>query len=160
MRLIDISTPKYPDSWVKVDDEDYDYINQWKWFRDSVGYATRCFCTDGKHKQVRMHKFITGTDSKTIIDHANGDALDNRRCNLRECSQRENLQNRKPKHNGHSKYKGVSYHMNTKKWYSKITVFGDVIKLYYGDSEIDAAKAYDMAAIEHFGEFAKTNGFF
>ncbi len=91
------------------------------------------------------------------LDHVDGNPLNNLIDNLRESSQQENMFNRRPSANKSSAFKGVSWHKNSKKWRSYITVDDKHISLGYFNEEVAAAKAYDVAAKVLFGAFAKGN---
>ncbi len=91
-----------------------------------------------------------------MVDHRNHDGLDNRRENLRPCTRKENQRNQKIQHGKASKFKGV-FRDCPDKWTSLITVNGRKIRLGNFALEEDAAKAYDKAAQQHFGEFACLN---
>lgn len=100
--------------------------------------------------------FMTG-ECPEFIDHINGDTSDNRIGNLRECTVAQNQHNQKPQKGRSSKFKGVSWAKRDRRWTSAIKAYG--IRKHLGSftSEIDAAMAYDKAASELFGDFAKTN---
>lgn len=101
-------------------------------------------------------------DAGCVVDHINGDRLDNRRDNLRECTQAGNLQNARARvmHGSlpvQSPFKGVSGAKGGK-WRAYISAAGQrYIHLGTFDAPEEAARAYDAAAIEHFGEFARLN---
>lgn len=146
-----------------VDTEDYEFISQWKWHHSS-GYAIRseylgCFNGQGKSKTIYLHRVILGTPEKFHTDHINGDKLDNRRSNLRMCTRTENMRNRK-KQDGSSKYKGVTWYKKLGKWSVRITHEEKRKFLGYFYSEESAALAYNKAAKEFYGEFARINEFF
>lgn len=111
----------------------------------------------GRHSMVRMHRIIMGvTDAHILVDHINGDGLDNRRSNLRICTKRQNACNQKLSSANKSGYKGVhlSRHGN---WYACIKSHGKTKKLGTYASKEAAAMAYNEAAVEMFGEFANLN---
>jgi len=136
-----------------VDAEDYDHLMQFKWFYTCYGYAAR----NARDKTLLMHRVILSADKGFNIDHINGDALDNRKSNLRFCSQAENSRNRKLRKGGTSKFKGVGWHKATGKWvaYIKVNYKHKHLGLFVDEKE--AAMAYDAAALLYFGEFAATN---
>lgn len=147
-----------------VDDEDYDWLMQWKWCARIVNgtyYAFRrpyC-CETGISKRVLilMHREILGLcngDGKHT-DHINHHGWDNRKSNLRTCTIRENRLNSLPRKNTTSKYKGVSRHQG--KWRAQICNHGETILLGEHVSETEAARIYDAKAKELFGEFAYRN---
>lgn len=146
---------------VIIDNEDYDIIKDYKWGvskKVDSFYVMRTGKSDLniKHK-VRLHRAITSCPSDKVVDHINGNTLDNRKCNLRVCTNAENLRNSRGKRNSTSKYKGVSYDKEKKRWASRICINSKEIKLGKFKSEIDAAKKYNEAAIIYHGEFAKLN---
>lgn len=77
---------------VKVDDADFDWLNEYKWFAHSGGYAA----TKTNGRSVLMHRLIMNTPEGMDTDHINRDKSDNRRLNLRVCTRAENLKNRNP----------------------------------------------------------------
>jgi hypothetical protein len=145
-----------------VDDADFVFLSQYTWRikRDShTNYAQTSVSTGlKKPRQVMLsiHRLIMDAQPGQQVDHKNGNGLDNRRENLRICSQKENVRNR---HStvGKSKYKGVSWNTAKGKW--KVTIFPDYQQVFLGyfDDEDEAAKIYDEAAQEYYGEFAKLN---
>lgn len=140
-----------------VDDSDYEFLMQWKWQYHSAGYARRDYQIDNKKYKVYMHRVIIGVENGLVTDHINGNKLDNRKENLRLCSQRQNSMNSHETKNSSSKFKGVSLFKRDSNWSSGITVNGKKKHLGYFLSETDAAAAYNEAAIKYFGEFAKLN---
>lgn len=143
-----------------VDDEDYEWLRQWKWFakRDkNTFYAARLTGKWPKQKTIRMHRQILNVPSNFEVDHVNHNGLDNRRCNIRICTSAQNHHNQLPYKNHSSQYKGVYWSKAKKKWHSSIHSNRKRIHIGYCNNEIDAAKAYDAKAKELFGEFALTN---
>jgi hypothetical protein len=149
-----------------VDDDKYDYLNQWKWFaRKShrTYYAERKIrLITGKQKTIHMHHDVFS--STTQLDHIDGNGLNNQLLNLRAANSLQNSRNKKKRNNCSSIFYGVSLYKPTGKWHAQIRA-GNLqengnhkrIHLGYFDLEIEAAIAYDMAAKKHFGEFAKLN---
>lgn len=91
-----------------------------------------------------------------VVDHINRNGLDNRRANLRLVTIAQNNMNRRPWSRS-SKFKGVSFHKNQNRFIARITVNGKRLHLGSFINESAAAKAYDKAALEHFGQFAYLN---
>jgi len=148
-----------------VDDKDYDWLSRWKWHyvkayysKRELGYAVRHpEMKNGKRDTViLMHREIVNTPKEMETDHKNGNGLDNRRSNLRMCTRSQNLANQ---HSiiGSSKYKGVAWHKRDKKWMSYIMKDKQTHYLGYFTDEKDAARSYNKAAIEMFGEFVCLN---
>lgn len=134
-----------------IDAEDYQKVCEVKW-HFSEGYVKDA---DGN----RLHRLIMGLprDSYLEVDHRNHDGLDNRKTNLRICSHAQNVRNRKKSCTNTSGFKGVDFKKDTGKWAARIGVNGTRKHLGSFVSILDAARAYDTAAIEKFGQFAATN---
>jgi len=133
-----------------VDDEDYDSVS-------SIVWHTKCLPKPyAFHGNMKMERFILNPPEGLVIDHINGDGLDNRKNNLRVCSQGENTRNRSKQSNASKRYKGV-YLLRGKYWGAKIYPHGKQIFLGYYSSDVDAALAYNAAALKHYGEYARLN---
>ena len=116
----------------------------------------------GKKTQIPLHRLLMNAKKGQFVDHINGNTFDNRITNLRFCTLSENSKNKKPRINSTSKYLGVSIDVNKYKvprFRSQINKGGKVINLGSFISEIEAAKAYNEAAIKYHGEFANLNKF-
>ena len=143
-----------------VDDEDYDYINQWKWYANKIHrtyYAMRRRYTTENGPLIRyMHREIMEVDIDKQIDHKDGDGLNNQRENLRICTCAENSHNMRKFRGKSSKYKGVSVDKNG---YITAYFYNNSKSFYIGrfKTEESAAKAYDKMAREYYGEFANLN---
>jgi hypothetical protein len=137
-----------------VDDETYKWASQLKWYaqedRNNLVYAKHGY------PRVSLHRLILGAQPGEFVDHIDGDGLNNRKRNLRICTNSENSMNRRPQ-KGTSIYKGVYWHKDNKKWRARIRLNGKLIFLGYFNNEITAARAYDKKARELFGEFANLN---
>lgn len=142
-----------------VDDDDFERLSRYKWHYmrkkcASPGYASRSFPGQGN---LSMHRFIMGAKKGQIVDHINGDTLDNRRANLRFCEHKENSRNQRKRRITQSKYKGLSRAKGRSIWQVQISVNGKKTTVGNFASEEDAARAYDKAARMYYGEFAATN---
>ena len=137
-----------------VDDAQYEFLVQWKWSY-SEGYAMRRKNKKPNGKNIKMHRVIIGAPDGKLVDHINGNTLDNRKENLRLCDARQNTINRKPR--GKSKYKGVYYRKDCKKWAAGMKIKGKPLHLGIFDKEKDAARAYNKEAKKRYGAFAVLN---
>lgn len=137
-----------------VDCEDFDWLNQWKWHAHKTPKTFYACRTDWSvKKMIRMHALICGDGA----DHKNLNGLDNRRSNLRKATRSQQGGNRPANKNNKSGFKGVSWSKRGNRWYAYITKDRRVRFLGAFHSKIDAARAYDDAAKEAFGEFAFLN---
>lgn len=142
-----------------VDDSDYELLSQWKWHavKDKDAFYAR-HSVKGK-KGIRMHRMIMDFPNIGMIDHKDGDGLNNQRDNLRVCTNTQNLRNMKPRKNTSSKYKGVSYYSRDDNWIGRIGVKNKSRHLGYFESELEAAIIYNITARRYFGEYARVNIF-
>lgn len=151
-----------------IDNADYELVSKYKWHAivsSSTFYATN-------DKVGRMHRLILGiTDPKIFVDHIDGSGGNNRRSNIRICTNSDNQKNKKPI--GTSKYLGVNLRKYTgdgiyrngrrkglpkpDRWIAKIKANGKYLYIGIFKNERRAAKAYDEAAKKHHGEFANLN---
>lgn len=147
MKKIPLTQGKY----ALVDDEDYEYLSQWKWQYHPKGYATR-------RGSIKMHRIINQTPIGMVTDHINGDGLDNRKLNLRSCTQAQNTMNRRLGRNSKSGYKGVVWREKSKDFVVYINANGKRIWLKTYHALEDAVKAREEAEIKYHGEFARARG--
>jgi hypothetical protein len=142
-----------------VDDEDYEHVvaaGPWHFaICDGKFYARRHVKgPDGKTTTEGMHTFLTGW---ALVDHKNGDGLDNTRANLRPATPGQNVANQRISRRNTSGFKGVNLHKFSGLWRASIGFRGKSRHLGYFHSPEDAARAYDAAAADLFGEFARPN---
>jgi hypothetical protein len=105
-----------------------------------------------------MHRLIAGAGPKDLVDHHNGNGLDNRRLNLRIATGSQNLANRwRQRNNRTSQYKGVFWDSHRERWSASIHVKQKTRALGRFTDEANAARAYDRAALDAWGQFARLN---
>lgn len=144
---------------VLVDEADVARVSAFKWCAKVCGggkvYAARGVRNGAKVEHVYLHRWLLGVTSRRRVDHENGDTLDCRRENLRRATHRQNMQNIRVAR-GVSGFKGVGP-TRSGRWHAAITVAGRERYLGTFQAPEAAARAYDRAAVEHFGAFAATN---
>lgn len=137
-----------------VDAADFDDVNQLVWchVNTGTGYAV----TNSGDAQISMHRWIMGAPDGVEVDHVNRDGLDNRRSNLRFATVRQNMVN-KASRNRYG-YKGIRFDAKYGgRWYASIRIDGARTHLGVWPTAEDAARAYDRAARQHHGAFARYN---
>lgn len=142
-----------------VDDADYDWvIAAGSWSARPSGrtvYAQRSVRKPGGGQTTQsLHTFLTGWP---YVDHENGDGLDNRRANRRQATHPQNMGNKRLYGNSATGFKGVTRRKRDGRYQAQIQAAGVHKHLGYHDTPEDAARAYDAAALELFGEFARPN---
>lgn len=140
--------------WAKVDLDDLEKVKPFLWRLNGDGYAIASCWVDDYKTTVRMHRLILDAEVGQFVDHINGDPLDNRRSNLRVCSQPQNMRNRRSWNS--LGFKGVQKLKNGK-YSARLAINGKQTHLGCFESVEEAAKAYDLAAAQHFGSFARPN---
>jgi hypothetical protein len=157
MKKIPLKQGKY----ALVDDADYEWLKQYKWaaYKGVRTYYAGRNEKDGtgKFRFINMHRAIMKTPKGLETDHIDGDGLNNQRSNLRVCTAAQNQHNRSPHKNCSSRYKGVSWKKSGKKWVVRIHCNYQSKHVGVFADEVEAARAYDKAAKEAFGEFARLN---
>ena len=146
-----------------VDAKDYDAVAKYKWSVRKALHSDRKYAirnshrVNGRRATILLHRQLMNPPPGMYIDHINRDGLDNRRFNLRICTNAQNQGNAKPQIGCSSIYKGVRWHQPNKKWQARIRMNGRERHLGYYDNEVDAAVAYNRRATELFGSFARLN---
>lgn len=149
----------------RVDDEYFEQLNRVQWYchidsKTGTKYARRIVVEGDRRVVIWMHGLVMGKmrGTRSQVDHRDNDGLNNQKQNLRLCSPRQNQGNRRAQKHS-SPYKGVSMHSpnGPKPWLA--TIWNGEKHCYLGlhTDPCDAARAYDVAALKHFGEFARTN---
>jgi hypothetical protein len=145
--------------YAMVDAEDYERVSRCKWCLSRTGsqlYAQR----RAHGKTIRMHQFIMNPPQGMVVDHIDGNGLNNRRGNLRICTPQQNAWNHKRRKEPDASSQCIGVHRykdRPDKWYVKIQCAGAGTYLGPFDSEIEAARARDRKAIEFFGQYARLN---
>jgi len=136
-----------------VDAADFEWLSQYKWHAIKVaGKYYACCRINGR--TTLMHRLIMDPPPGMVVDHRDGQSLDNHRCNLRVCTQQQNVWNSRPC-GARSGFKGVTPHRN--KWSAKLKYKGRVYRLGDYDDPVEAARARDRMAVKLLGEYAWLN---
>ena len=138
-----------------VDAADYERLSRHKWTVSRKGDKCYAYRKD-KGRNVLMHRLIMQAPSGLVVDHIDGNGLNNRRSNLRLCTQAQNCRNARPRA-GTSRFKGVRAHNAPGQFAAEITFEGRAQYIGSFDDEIEAAIAYDLRAVVLFAEFARLN---
>lgn len=154
MKLLDISTSKHKNVYTIVDDEDFEYLSQWKWHISDSGYAVRT-----KHQRIkknkygskiiRLHIVVNKTPENMFTDHINRNKLDNRKCNLRTVTKSQNGFNVACSRNNKTGCTGVHFDTWSQKWRAEMKLRGKKITLGRWDSLSDAIKARKEGEIKY-----------
>ena len=136
-----------------VDDDDLDLLDGVSWRHVREGLSIYAIAG----RRLRMHRLILDAPDGVMVDHRNGNGLDNRRSNLRLCTNSQNQANRQKRSSGSAPYRGVTWHKQAGKWQAAVKVGGKNLYLGLFHSAEAAGRAYDAMALEHFGEFAVLN---
>lgn len=144
-----------------IDAADLPLVSGYRWRSMATPTGRYYAIVNVGKRTIYMHRLIAATPDGMVTDHANNDGLDNRRANLRPATWTQNIVNveKVRVRSGRpatSRYKGVSWDKEKQKWHARIRN-GRTIFLGRYESEIDAARAYDVAALAAYGEFAVLN---
>jgi hypothetical protein len=138
-----------------IDAEDAELVGKHNWCLNSGYVMTTLPLGSGKYRALLLHRLVMGEPEGKMVDHRNGNKLDNRKAFLRPATVAENGSNQGiPRHNTSGR-KGVSWHKDLKKWQASIQHEGKKLHLGYFTDLEEAAQAYCQAALKHHGEFAR-----
>lgn len=145
----------------KVDDEDYDYLMQWKWFpkitkrgKRTYAYAVCNFNDNGKWRAITMHRVILKPKDYEFIDHIDHDGFNNQKHNIRICTRGQNQMNRFAC--SASGYVGV-YKKRNGRYEATISYNQKKLTLGHYLTAEEAAHVRDSAALKYHGQFATLN---
>jgi hypothetical protein len=163
MKTFVITSKKYGNHQVMIDDEDYQRVMKYHWNvysskRHSTLYVHSRVFVDNRYTTLRLHRVVMRiTDSKVQIDHKDHNGLNNQKKNLRPCTPSLNGGNQSISKLNTSGFKGVHYSKNNHNWVARITVQRTRISLGSFANISDAAKAYNKAALRYFAQFSRLN---
>ena len=145
---------------VQVDDEYFEFLNQFTWYVNGYGYA-QSGMNKGSGSCIHLHVWVAkqaGLDTSNEVDHKDRDKLNNQLSNLRPATRSQNCANTKLNTQGqYSQYRGVTWDKRRNRWFTQIKVNNKQRGLGSFRNEIEAAKRYDQVAFETWGEFATLN---
>jgi hypothetical protein len=164
MIAIPVKSRKYKEDYFFIDGEDFDKIKMYKW-SFSGNKRSKLYIAGldynkitKKSKGIKLHRLIMDCPKNMMVDHIDGNPLNNCKSNLRICTNSENLRNSDKRKDGlTSKYKGVCFDKSRNNFMSQIQFNKKHYSLGRYTNEEDAAIAYNNAAVKYFGEFAKLN---
>lgn len=156
---IPLNSPKYPDLQATIDQEDAELVSQYRWNPILIG--DRFYVASTGSPRIYLHRLIMKPDFGMVVDHINGDGLDNRRENLRTCTQHQNTMNGRLSKNNTTGFIGVTQTRSRGKvrstFVAKVEAKGKRRYLCGFSTAEDAARARDDMAREEFGEYAVYN---
>lgn len=144
--------------FAKIDKEDYELIKNSKWSIRLWSSGKECVVANINNVGTRIHRAIMNAPKGIVVDHINGDTLDNRKRNLRLCSSQENEHNSKVNKDNRSGYKGVTYMKKTNKYVARLTINNKVHYLGYFNTAEEAYEAFKKASLELHGEYSVFKG--
>lgn len=145
---------------VVVDAGTFKWASKFKWYVNKSGrnhYAVRDQWLDGKRRTIFLHREIIGAKDGEFVDHIDGNSRNNLKKNLRIATTAQNVRNQRKQLGTSSRFKGVYWNKRRQKWHAQIKFQQRRVYLGLFSDQEDAARAYDTAARERFGEFAALN---
>ena len=133
-----------------IDSEYIELIKDYKWHLSGEGYVTN-------NKVGSIHRFLMNPPYDLVVDHINGNKLDNRRCNLRICTQHHNSMNHSVRKNNTSGVTGVTWYKGRNKWHASIMINGKNKHLGYFNTLEEATEARKQAEIDYYGEYRRVD---
>jgi HNH endonuclease/AP2 domain len=146
-----------------VDDKLYEWLQKWHWARASQGrhpdefYVGRYVREGKKVRVIYLHRVVMKVLDERLVDHIDGNRLNNTKTNLRIATHQQNSMNRQPTRGRDIPYRGVSLEKRLGKYRAQIKAEGRIVVIGFFTTMEDAAKAYDDAARQYYGEFARLN---
>lgn len=134
-----------------IDTSDLDTVRRYSWCFSKTGYLV----ANNGNKVIRLHRYLLDAPSGIVVDHINGDPSDNRRCNLRLCSQKDNSRNCRPTKGSKTGIVGVKI-TESGRYVAQIMVDGKLITIGNYATLNEAAKARCKAELKYYGEFSPT----
>lgn len=161
VRQIIINSSKYGQKIILVDEEDYERVSKYRW---KINKRRHNFYAQAWIKNtdqtVMMHRFIMGVEignKGLVVDHIDGNGLNNSKSNLRACTNKQNCWNQRLAVNNTSGFRGVTHRKAQNGYVARIRVNDKLIFLKWTKDIKEAAIAYNEAAIKYYGEFARLN---
>ena len=140
-----------------LDDEDYARAKDFRWHKTANGYVAGTVVEGGVRRRVYLHRWLLDAQPGQLVDHLDGNPLNNRRTNLRLATRSQNQANRRRNRTSRSRYKGVTWHQGQQRWMARLQVNGRRITIGYFADPLQAAYEYDAFARAYFGEYARLN---
>lgn len=137
-----------------IDAADYEEVRKYRWYATHGGGNNAYAAATKNGKTVYMHRMLMRPRKGYVVDHIDGNGLNNRRCNLRVCTPTQNLANKTPR-GGSSQFVGVYRYRD--KWAANVTCQGRCYYIGVFEDEVEAAKARDRKAYELHGQYAHLN---
>lgn len=160
MIAIPVQSPKYGEKLFFIDGEDFEKVTKYKWHvahkKDNIFYVITDIFTGGKKSILRLHRLLMNCPDGMVVDHIDGNPLNNIKENLRICTAQENRFNsRTPKNKKYKTPKGIAYHKKDKKYYVNATANG--VRYYFGcyNNIDEAVKAYEDNINKYHKEFSR-----